>query len=88
MNFIWGVTELNREEVPAWNVTFKGNATFDNAFSTNFWKEENQYYMLKGCYGLKELDGTATRTDADGRDVTVNCWSDRFVNDFLIGEPK
>lgn len=87
VNFIWGVTELDRTEVPSWNVTWKGNATFDNSFSENFWRPENQEFMLKGCYGLQGLEGTATRTDADGRDVTVNCWSDRFVSDFLMGEP-
>jgi len=26
----------------------------------------------------------ATRINSDDRDVTVNCWTDRFVTDFLI----
>lgn len=38
---MWGISGLNKDEVPAWNVTFKGNATWDGDFSKNFHLPEN-----------------------------------------------
>jgi hypothetical protein len=33
---MWGATGLDKENVPAWNVSYKGNVTFDDAFAQNF----------------------------------------------------
>jgi len=38
---IWGASGLDISNVPAWNVTFKGNATWDGDFSKNFAKAAN-----------------------------------------------
>jgi hypothetical protein len=43
-DLMWGATGLSKDLVPAWNVTMKGNTTFDSAFSENFHKYENQWF--------------------------------------------
>lgn len=39
---MWGANGLDKENVPAWNVSYKGNVTFDDAFAQNFHVAANQ----------------------------------------------
>lgn len=88
VGLMWGPSGLDKSEIPAWNQTFKGNATWDEEFSKNFHKPENQDYMFKKCIELKDVKGVSSRVDGTDRDVTVNCWTDRFVTDFLYPKNK
>ena len=36
VEFMWGGNGLNKDNIPAWNVSYKGNVTFDSDFSNNF----------------------------------------------------
>jgi hypothetical protein len=83
VNLMWGGKDLNKDEVPGWNVSYKGNTTFDAAFASNFHIESNQLFMKNKCDELKTVKGVATRVDADKRDTTVMCWTDIFITRYL-----
>jgi len=68
---IWGVSDLSKELVPAWNVSMKGNVTFDAAFSTNFHNIDNQNYMKAKCDELRTVKGVTPNFDKDKRDISV-----------------
>lgn len=40
--------------------------------------------MFKKCKELREVKGIATRVNGDDLDITVECWTDMFVNEYLI----
>ena len=42
---MWGGSGLDKENVPNWNVSYKGNVTFDSAFSENFHLPISQEWM-------------------------------------------
>jgi len=45
VELMWGTSGLSKENVPSWNVSMKGNATFDDSFSQNFHEVINQEFM-------------------------------------------
>jgi hypothetical protein len=46
---MWGATDLNKDNVPAWNVTYKGDVVFDAKFSDNFHTVESQLFQMDAC---------------------------------------
>jgi len=38
---LWGGTDLDKTNVPAWNTTYKGDVVFDEKFAQNFHLPEN-----------------------------------------------
>jgi hypothetical protein len=38
VRMMWGGSDLSKDLVPAWNVSMKGNVTFDDSFAVNFHK--------------------------------------------------
>lgn len=83
VEFLWGANGLDKENVPAWNVTYKGNVTFDASFADNFHHPVSQTYMRDTCHKVKQLSFVNRRVDRDKRDITVRCWTDMFINEYL-----
>jgi hypothetical protein len=44
VHLMWGGTGLDKENVPAWNVSYKGNVTFDENFAENFHSVDSQLW--------------------------------------------
>ena len=80
---MYGASGLSKDLVPAWNQSFKGNVTFDDSYALNFHKVENQAFEKKQCDNLKKMEGIVRRVDEDKRDITVRCWTDMFINEYL-----
>lgn len=53
LTYMWGAKELDRTETNFFNITFKGNVTWDENFTKNFHEPKNQAYALKICKELK-----------------------------------
>jgi hypothetical protein len=49
VELMWGTTGLSKENVPAWNVSMKGNATFETDYSLHFHEVENQLFDFNTC---------------------------------------
>jgi len=41
---MWGASDLNKDNVDAWNVTFKGDVVFDPSFAENFHTVDSQLF--------------------------------------------
>jgi hypothetical protein len=54
---LWGGSDLDTTNVPAWNTTYKGDVVFDEKFAQNFHLPENQVYMRDTCNTLKGVKG-------------------------------
>jgi len=83
---MWGGSDLNTDLVPAWNVSYKGNVTFDATFADNFHLPVNQKFMRDKCEELKTVKGVSRRIDNDKKDITVNCWTNLFINEYLASK--
>lgn len=83
----WGGANLNKDKVGTWNTTYKGDVEFDPNFSLNFHLPENQVYMRETCDDLKKVEGITQQEDGEKRDITVKCWTDYFIKEYLADLP-
>jgi len=81
---MWGATGLDKELVPAWNVSMKGNDTWDNDFGINFASVENQKFMKLKCEEVANQDNVVATFDKDKADVSVVCWTKMFIEEYML----
>jgi len=43
--------------------------------------------MKQTCDALAKVEGVTKQIDKDMRDVTVKCWTDYFIKDYLFKLP-
>ena len=78
LTYIWGASELDRTETNFFNTTFKGDIVWDEDFSKNFHKTENQAFALATCKTLRE----------DTKHVYLNVQNVQYCNpDFSLPLP-
>jgi len=68
---MWGAKELDRTNTNFFNTTFKGDIVWDEDFTKNFHKPENQAFALKTCQTLK----------ADTKHIFLDIQSVQYCND-------
>jgi hypothetical protein len=46
VNLMWGSNYLDRNDTSFWNATYKGEVVYDQEFTLNFHKSENQLFVI------------------------------------------